>query len=123
MTLRHRISPFRRGLSALLAALYLAVAFGATRHAGEHDESGLEWLPERFHHHHYEVVADGDDHLPGLHELCAACHWNRLGQRLIGEIPAAPEAGPVLRLAVTGLDAGALDGASLLPDSRGPPSA
>lgn len=123
MTRRHRLSPFSRGLSALLAVLYVAVALGAARHAGEHDETGLEWLPAQFHHHHYQLVAHDEDPSPALHEICAACHWSRLGQHAADEAPMAPEAAPVLRIAASGVAPEVRDDAFLLPDSRGPPSA
>lgn len=120
---RRRLSPLHRGLSALLVLAYVAVALGATRHAGDHDESGLEWLPRQFHHHHYDLTAEGSDAGSVPLGICAACHWSRLGQRPVAEGPVAPEAGPVLRTAAVPDPTHAVDRASLLPDSRGPPSA
>ena len=123
MTPRIRTSPFRRGLSSLLALLYLAVAIGgAVRHAGEHDETGLEWLPSEYHHHHFEIVQEGAEAHPGF-DLCVACHWSRLGPRHVGERSSGVEAAPVLRIAADGSEPGVRDGAALLPDSRGPPFA
>lgn len=120
---RHRLSPLARGLSALLAVLYVAVALGAARHAGEHDESGLEWLPAEFHHHDYQLERDDADARLALHDLCVACQWSRLGQKKAGEGRPDVAPAPVLRLAAAGAVSEALDGAFLLPDSRGPPSA
>lgn len=119
----NRISPIQRGLSALLTVLYLTVALGAVQHAGEHDESGLEWLPQEFHHHHYEISDDDPDGHLTLHDFCVACHWSRLGQRHADEGATALAAGPVLRIVATGPDHDPRDGAAYLPDSRGPPSA
>ncbi len=81
VTRPNRISPFQRRLSALLAVLYLTVALGAVRHAGEHDESGLEWLPREFHHHVYELVQDDAGASLALHDFCVTCHFSsvRLG--------------------------------------------
>lgn len=123
MTLRNRPPPLRRALSALLAALYLAAALGAARHAGEHDETGVEWLPKRFHHHHYELVEDETDAPAGLHELCVACQWTRSGDRLAAGAISTPDGGAILRGAILPSTLDARGGASLLPDSRGPPSA
>lgn len=123
MTLRDHISPFRRGLSALLVLLYLAAALGAVRHAGEHDESGLEWLPAQYHHHHYEIAQDDAEAPFALQDLCVACHWSRLGQRHAGGQPVGADAAPVLRIVADGSVPDVRDGSSFLPDSRGPPSA
>ncbi|MDX1660356.1 MAG: hypothetical protein R3326_01085 [Gemmatimonadota bacterium] len=123
MPTRTRISPLRRGLSALMALLYLVVALGAARHAGEHDESGLEWLPSEYHHHHYEVTEDGADDHGAFHEVCVACQWSRLGQRYHDEAPRFSEAAPVLRIGTLDLAVSVRDRTTYLPDSRGPPSA
>jgi hypothetical protein len=117
------IGPARRGLSALLATLYVALSLGAGLHVGDHDESGVEWLPSEYHHHLFELgEAAGDEQPEAPAVPCVACQMNR-------PVPRPDPPGP--RVAETPTVAAAT-AVEILPPrtlersprtTRGPPSA
>lgn len=117
------IGPARRGLSALLVALYVALSAGAGLHVGDHDESPLEWLPAEYHHHLFELDAAAGDENPDAPVIsCVACQLNRLVLRLDPPAPRLAET-PVVRVATA---AKALPPRTLERSprtTRGPPSA
>lgn len=113
----------RRALAGLLGGMYLALALGTAMHVGEHDPSGLEWLPSEFHHHVFslEETSSPGRTVPG--DLCVACQMSRLALRLDSDLPEIPQVAPVR--------SGVLPEIPLAPGlrerfprtSRGPPAA
>lgn len=117
-----RSGRFRRVVAAALAALYLTLALGAGRHAGDHVDGPLEWLPTEYHHHVFHVDQGSERRALLLADECLACQLTRLAKRLPPrDSRSAPRA----------LSASLTEGAVAIPPStrpgprttRGPPPA
>lgn len=113
----------RRLVAGLVSTAYVALALGAGLHAGEHDTSGLEWLPSEFHHHALWLEAQPEPGRAIGSDLCVACQTSRLSLKLDRGASPAPEPAPI---GFAGLLRG--DDAPASPPfsprtSRGPPSA
>lgn len=120
---RPAAGPVRRAVAALLAGVYVALALGAGIHVGDHDESGVEWLPLQFHQHQYELnAADGGERVFAP-DACVACHASRLVFRLDAAAPRLPHLPPALDPAAASDGSAPRPFAHSLHAPRGPPTA